>query len=86
MIAAISARTGGQPSRRVWSARRHGNEGLAESDPVKRSLGKDRRPHIVRFSRSGGQGVVVPGGFIVTAAHCIAQRERYLEVRRRDLD
>jgi hypothetical protein len=39
MIAAISARTGGQPSRRVWSARRHGNEGLAESDPVKRSLG-----------------------------------------------
>ena len=25
---------------------------------------------IVRLPRLGGQGVVVPGGFIVTAAHC----------------
>jgi S1-C subfamily serine protease len=26
---------------------------------------------IVRVSRLGGQGVLVPGGFVVTAAHCI---------------
>ena len=26
---------------------------------------------VVRFPRLGGQGVVVPGGFVLTAAHCI---------------
>jgi S1-C subfamily serine protease len=26
---------------------------------------------VVRLPRKGGQGVVVPGGFVVTAAHCI---------------
>jgi hypothetical protein len=53
---------------------RRGKTKLPKTDRPKK-LGANARRQVeratVRFLRNGGQGVIVPGSFILTAAHCI---------------